>query len=390
MEPTLVVTNDFPPRIGGIESFVADVCGLLNDEVLVYTAAAPGSAGYDASRSYPVVRDRGPLLPTRRTAGRAADLLRDSGATRVVFGAAAPLALMTPVLRAAGAERVVALTHGHEVWWARVPGARELLRRIGDDVDHLTVISAFTRDQIAPVLSTRARSRLLRVPPPVDTAIFRPDPSRPESLGSHRPRCVAVGRLVAQKGFATLLRSWRLVLERWTGSTDWPELVVVGDGPQRDRLLRLGRDLGLDETVTWAGARPRSEVVAVLQSGDVFAAPVRTRLRGLNPEGLGLAALEAAACGLPVVVGDSGGAPETVRPGETGFVVDPDDVDALADRLLLLLGDLDLAGRLGSAGRDHVVASFGPAAVRTALLGALALDPHPRGPRPGKTPPDSL
>lgn len=373
---TLVITNDFPPRIGGIESFVAEVCDVLDSDVVVYTSAAPGADRYDATRPYPVVRDPGPLLPGPRAARRAAALVRATGARRVLFGAAAPLALLTPGLRRAGASRVVALTHGHEVWWAGVPGARSALRRIGDNVDHLTTISQFTADRIAPVLSASARSRLRRLPPPVDVTTFTPGPGRP-SARTRGPRAVAVGRLVAQKGFGTLLVAWRRVIDLWPAGMIPPELVVVGDGPQRVRLTRLAHTLQLGDTLTWTGALPRLEVVGWLQRCDVFALPVRTRLGGLNPEGLGLAALEAAACGLPVVVGDSGGAPETVRHGQTGYVVSPDRSGALADRITYLLRNPNVARQMGSQGRDFVVHTWGRDAASTTLRSILGLDPSP-------------
>ena len=136
---TLVVTNDFPPRIGGIESFVALACRLLDDDVAVLTSTAPGSAYGDVAAGYPIERLPGPLLPTPAVGRAAVDLLHRSGADRVLFGAAAPLALLAPTLRAAGADRIVALTHGHETWWATVPGSRSPAppdRRRGGRADH--------------------------------------------------------------------------------------------------------------------------------------------------------------------------------------------------------------------------------------------------------------
>lgn len=366
--PTLIVTNDFPPRIGGIESFVADLCTLLEDEVVVYTSGPPGADQTDPGRGYPVVRDGTLLLPSRRVRERAVELLTTYECRQVVFGAAAPLGLLAPALRRAGAEAIIGLTHGHEVWWATLPGTRSLLGRIGDTCDHLTTVSEFTTGRIAPALSPAAAGRLRRLAPPVDTERFRPGPPGRD----HPPRCVAVGRFVPQKGFAILLRAWRRVLDRWDGPVR-PELVLVGDGPQRTDLERLLVELGLTGAVELAGARSRPEVVARLQQSDVFALPVRTRLRGLYPEGLGLAALEAAACGLPVVVGRSGGAPETVVDGVTGFVVDPDDHGVLADRVSALLADPPLARSMGARGRDRVVAEFGPEAARSALRSMLRL-----------------
>lgn len=372
MPTTLIVTNDFPPRVGGIESFVADVVGLLDSDVLVYTCSPPGATAFDRSHSVEVVRAGRVLLPTAAATRQAASLLRSSGASRVIFGAAAPLGLMARSLRRAGATHILALSHGHETWWAGLPGSRSLLHRVGDDVDHLSTISDFTASRIAPVLSPSARARMIRLAPPVSSDLFCP--AELAKTDESQVRAIAVGRLVRQKGFDTLLQAWRLVLDRWPRRDRRPELVVVGDGPQRRRLQQLSASLDLARSVRWLGALPRSAVISELQQAEVFALPVRTRFAGLNPEGLGLAALEAAACGLPVLVGDSGGAPETVRPGQTGFVVDPDSPAELASRLLRLLGDPVQARILGEAGRRFVTETFGSDRARQTLRAALGLD----------------
>jgi phosphatidylinositol alpha-1,6-mannosyltransferase len=367
---TLVITNDFPPRIGGIESFVESVCALLERDVVVYTSGPAGAAAGDADRGYPVVRDGSTLLPTPRVAARAAELMASFGARRVVFGAAAPLGLLAPGLRRAGAERIIGLTHGHEVWWATLPGSRPLLRRIADGCDHLTTVSAYTEQRIAPALSPTARSRLIRLPPPVDPA-FRPmaGPMAGRAAGDRR-RCIAVARFVAQKGLPTLLAAWRRVLDEWT-RTERPELVLVGAGPQSRRLHDLVARLRLGQTVRFTGPLDRDRLVSQLQQADVFALPMRTRLGGLNAEGFGLAAIEAAACGLPVVVGRSGGAPETVRHGRTGFLVDPEDPVDVASRIGALLADGELAQTMGQRGRAFVTRDYGPDQARQTLMRAL-------------------
>ena len=364
-----MVSNDFPPRIGGIESFVADLCELLDRDVVVLTSGPPGAATTDADRGYPVIRRGSLLLPTQAVAYDATRLLRRFQADRVLFGSAAPLGLLAPSLRRAGARQVVGVTHGHEVWWSRVPAARALLRRVGDTCDHLTTISDFTTAAVASALSPSARNRLLRMPPPVDLSRFTPAP-----VPSSRPRCVAVGRFVQQKGFDTLLRAWRLVLDQWPPATPGPELVLVGDGPQRARLTGLASALALGDSVRMTGAIPRGAVLAELRQARLFALPVRSRWQGLYAEGLGLAAVEAAACGLPVVVGRSGGAPETVQDGGSGVVVSPDDPRALAAAVQPLLLAPARAASLGAAGRAHVAARFGSHAVRSTLRAALALD----------------
>jgi phosphatidyl-myo-inositol dimannoside synthase len=168
-----------------------------------------------------------------------------------------------------------------------------------------------------------------------------------------------------------LLRAWRLVVQ--LSGPDVPELILVGDGPDRPRLESMINQFGLADAVTITGAIPRTQVITALQQADVFALPVRTRLCGLNPEGLGVAALEAASTGLPVIIGNSGGAPETVRHRTTGFVVDPNDHVDLAGRISALLSDADLRRAMGAAGRSMVQECFGAEQARATLRLALRL-----------------
>ncbi|MGO1972592.1 MAG: glycosyltransferase family 4 protein [Propionibacteriaceae bacterium] len=366
---TLIISNDFPPHVGGIETFVATAADLLDGDVVVLTGDRGGApTGPDPDWPYPVHRRRAPLLPTRAVARQAADLVARHRIERVLYGAAAPLGLLASRLWAAGVRRQVALSHGHEVWWATLPGSRTLLRRIGAGVDHLTTISAFTEGRVAPALAPADRARLVRLPPPVDLGRFRPDPAR-RTPG----RCVAVGRLVRQKGIDTLITGWSRASERG----DLPagaDLVVLGDGPQRRPLARLAQRLGVADSVRLAGAVPHSEMITWLQGASVFALPVRTRFGGLIPEGLGLAFVEAAACGLPVLVGDSGGAPETVRHGETGWLVDGNDPDTVARALAGAYADPAVAAAMGAAGRELIRDRYGTETARRTLRRLLDLE----------------
>lgn len=358
---TLVVTNDFPPRVGGIETFVRHVCRFLDDRVVVLTRTEDDSRAthaHDAALSFPVHRLPGPLLPTPILAQRCAELLREYGATRVVFGAAAPLGLLSGWLRAAGAERIVALTHGHEVWWARVPVARQALRRIGHEVDALGVISGYTRSHISGALAPADRPKLVLLPPPVDLEAFSPtaDPATRTVL--------AAARFVRQKGLDLLFDAWPLVLQ----SVPTAQLRVLGDGPQAPSLRHRAAGLSGVQVLP---AIAHDRMPAFLRSGSVFVSPVRTRLGGLYAEGLGVVACEAAASGLPVVVGDSGGAPETVLDGVTGSVVDPADPVQLASALVRWLADPQAARVAGLAGRGHVTDLVGADTVAERLRAML-------------------
>lgn len=362
MPGTLVITNDFPPRIGGIEAFVAQVCALL-DDVIVLTRDHPDGLAHDRSLPYPVVRVPGPLLPTPRTLRIAADLLRQHGATRLVFGAAAPLGLLAGALRRAGAERVLAMSHGHETWWARMPGTRLALRHIGSQVDAMSTISRYTHAAIAPALAPAARAAMVRLAPPVDTARFAPR-TPPE-----RPTVVAAGRFIAQKGFDTLVEAWSGVIGHWPDAP--PELVLIGDGPERSRLEARAARLHPAGTVRFTGPVSHADVPALMAPAHVFALPVRTRFGGLNPEGFGLVFAEAAACGLAVVAGRSGGTVDTLLPGASGVLVESGNAGALTAVLIDLLGDLPRARAMGRRGRAHVERNFSPGATAATLRRVL-------------------
>ncbi len=315
MTRTLVVTNDFPPRRGGIETFVRQLCDELPaDQVVVHTARMPGQEAYDETLPFPVVRDPAAvLLPTPAVARRAVATLRAHGCDRVLFGASAPLGLLAPRLREAGATSLVALTHGHEVWWARAPLTRRLLRRIGDSVDELTYVSDFCRDRIAPALSPGAAARMRRLAPSVDRTRFHPGCGgervrRELGIAADAPVVVCVARLVRRKGQDTLVRIWPELLEVFPDAV----LLLVGDGPDRRRLDRMVTRRGVGGSVLRVGSVPWHEVPAYMDAGDVFAMPVRTRRLGLEVEAFGIVYLEAAACGLRVVGGDSGGAAEAL------------------------------------------------------------------------------
>lgn len=212
---------------------------------------------------------------------------------------------------------------------------------------------------------------MVQLAPPVDAARFVPR-EPPE-----RPTVVAAGRMVRQKGFGTLLAAWARLLGEWRASP--PELVLVGDGPDRRRLRRLAQRLP-HGTVRFSGPVAHAEMPAVLAAGHVFALPVRTRFAGLNPEGFGLVYAEAAACGLAVLAGDSGGTADTLIPGGSGHLLTPDDPDAWARALTTLLSDLDLARRMGERGRTHVVDQFSFARTVAVLRQALDLSEPPPSP----------
>ncbi|MGX1031020.1 glycosyltransferase family 4 protein [Streptomyces sp. SAI-097] len=363
MRKTLIVTNDFPPRPGGIQAFLHNMALRLDPERLVVYASTwkrgregtEATAAFDAEQPFTVVRDRTTmLLPTPGATRRAVGLLREHGCTSVWFGAAAPLGLMAPALRKAGAERLVATTHGHEAGWAQLPAARQLLRRIGESTDTITYLGEYTRSRIAGALTPEAAARMVQLPPGVDEKTFHPASGGDEvraRLGlTERPVVVCVSRLVPRKGQDTLIRAMPRILAAEPDAA----LLIVGGGPYEKDLRRLAEATGVAASVHFTGAVPWSELPAHYGAGDVFAMPCRTRRGGLDVEGLGIVYLEASATGLPVVAGDSGGAPDAVLDGETGWVVRGADPNECADRVTPLLADPELRRRMGERGRAWV------------------------------------
>ena len=361
MTRTLLITNDYPPRPGGIQSYLETYLEYLDPEsvaVLASTFRGQESAEYDASRPYLVERvPSGMLLPTPDLAARARRLASDFGASTIWFGAAAPLASLAPVLRQGPVDRIVASTHGHEVGWSMAPGARQVLRLIGDSTDALTYVSDYTRRRFSSAFGPHAR--LVHQPGGVDTDRFRPDPVRRRAIRDRygvgdKDVIVCLSRLVPRKGQDTLIRAMPAIARRAPGAV----LMVVGGGPYRRTLEALARRHGVEDRVIFTGRVPAEEIVDHHRMADVFAMPCRTRGGGLDVEGLGIVYLEASACGVPVVAGRSGGAPETVSDGRTGLVVEGTSPGEVADAVAGLLTDRPRAAEMGVRGRSWVLENW--------------------------------
>lgn len=355
MPSILLVTNDFGPRAGGIETFVM---GLLErvpmGEVIVYTSHQSSTGEYDRrwrdDYGVEVVRDKSSiLLPTPRVIRNLQKLIDERNLSTVWFGAAAPLGVSARWLRKAGAEHIVALTHGHEVWWSKVWPFSWAISEIARSVDVVTYLGDFTQQAIARRF--KDKNKLTKIAPGIDTEHFRPLDGRElrEKYGiADRATIVSVGRLVHRKGQDRLVEAMPLVLK------EIPEahLIFIGEGPHRKKLDELVKKLKLENHVTFIGRIQYSDLPRHFSLGDIFAMPSRSRLFGLEVEGLGIVYLEASACGLPVVGGNSGGAPDAVKEGITGFVVDGNKLPEIADRIITLLKDDELRNQMGNAGRS--------------------------------------
>jgi len=363
MTHLLVVTNDFGPRAGGIESFVHALLERMpRGSFMVYASSQSGSADFDREFTQRtgaiVIRDRARvLLPTPRVARTVAMLVREHQVRSVWFGAAAPLALMAGRLRVAGARRIVATTHGHEVWWSKLPVMRHAIRSIGRHVDVLTYLGEYTRSVLARALRPEDRGVLQRLAPGVDLEHFVPRDATAirtrHGIGSD-PVITCISRLVHRKGQDRLIAALPLV----RAAVPHTRLLLVGQGPRREQLHALAREHQVEDAVVFAGAVPYDDLPGYYSAGTIFAMPTRSRLAGLEVEGLGMVYLEASACQRAVVAGRSGGSPDAVQQERTGVLVD-DDVEAIATAIIRLLSDPELRERMGASGRAWVEQEWG-------------------------------
>ena len=355
MEPprVLLVTNDFPPRVGGIQrTLEALVKEMPPDRVSVLAPADEGAAAFDAAAPYRVLRQPETFLwPTPDVGARVRRAVAGTGSDVVLFGATYPLALLGPGLARKGTPYLAA-AHGFEYWLSIVPGTSSLVRYATSRAARVPVMcSEFIARRVRTAVPARVPVSVLY--PGADLDAFRPDLVTGDLRERHgigdRPLVVCVSRLVARKGQDMLILGMERIRRRVPEAT----LLIVGDGPHR-RTLEGMAEVAPAGSVILSGQVSEQDLPRYYAVGDVFAMPCRSRLAGLEVEGWGNVFIEAAACGRPVVVGDSGGARESLVDGETGVLVDGGDVQAVADAVAGLLEDPDRARAMGAAGRARV------------------------------------
>jgi phosphatidylinositol alpha-1,6-mannosyltransferase len=350
----LLVTNDYPPKPGGIQMYLKNLLDAYDGESLV---VAPSDERVDVPETGIVRGDRPYMLPNRSTR----QLVRDAGKAfkpdAILFGAPHPLPWMGPWLREELGVPFGILSHGAEITIpGSVPGARQALGRALAAADVRFAVSRFTARNVE-ALSHRP-VEFLGAGVEVDT--FTPPEVAP---ANPVPVVGCVSRFVPRKGQDRLLQAVAS-LERDV------EVLFVGTGRAEGAIRKLADQLGV--TARFEVDVPWSELPGLYQSMDVFCMPCKSRWGGLEVEGLGLVFLEAASTGIPVLAGDSGGSPETVIPGETGFVVS--SVSDIVEGLDLLLGDPARAVQMGQKGRDFVMEEFTWERVVERLHGGFA--PH--------------
>lgn len=358
--PSLLVTNDFPPKHGGIQSYLHELWRRMPAaETTVLTTAFPGSADWDEQQDFRIERVREKvLLPTRKVARRIDALAREVDASVIFLDPMLPLGLTGPRLTTAP---YVVVAHGSEITgYARLPGSKQLARRVMRNAAAVVAAGSYPAQA-----SNDAAGRPLAgvvIPPGVDGERFHPVDAaaraatrRRFGLDPDRPLVLGVSRLVPRKGFDVVIEAMAGLDGFGTSGfgTAGPQLAIAGAGRDRTRLEKRAQG-----NVTFLGRVDDADLPALYACADVFAMCCRDRWRGLEAEGFGIVFLEAAACGVPSVAGRSGGSHEAVADGETGYVVAPQDVDAVRVAIARLLSDDQLRARMGEAARNRAVEEF--------------------------------
>jgi phosphatidylinositol alpha-1,6-mannosyltransferase len=366
----LLVTNDFPPKVGGIQSYLWELWRRLPPErTTVLTTPRRGARQFDATQPIRVERDRARvLLPTRALVRRIDRLAAEVDADLVLLDPALPLGRLGPWL-----ERPYGVVvHGAEVAIpGRVPGARAVLRRVLADAQLVVAAGGYPAAEARQ--SARRDLPTVVIPPGVDLERFHPldDSARRATrqrfdLDPDAPLVLGLSRLVPRKGFDVLVEAGAALVARHPKL----QVVVVGSGRDRRRLERLAAHHG--SPVRFLGRVPEPDLPGVFGMADCFAMLCRDRWAGLEQEGFGIVFLEAAACGVPSVAGRSGGSAEAVLDGVTGSVVDaPKDVVAVAAALDRLLSDPARRSAAGAAARTRADADFGYDGLARRLQAAL-------------------
>lgn len=352
MVRTLVVTNDLPPRTGGIQTFLHEVLRRQDPrDVVVFGPRQAGSEAFDASAGYEIHRHDGPIIPTPWVAKRAAEVAAVSGASQVMLGSGMPNAHLIPFLRRLGLPTSLVITHGNEAGWAQLPAGRALVFPL-NQARAVTYLGAFTHQILSKYV--KPASRLHRLPPGVDTDRFHPGSGGDElrrRLGIDGRFVIGtVTRLVPRKGVDLLIEALPIIRRAVPDAV----LLVAGDGPRSAELAELAAATGVKDHVVFLGAPTDSELPSVYDAMDVFALPTHTRKLGVDVEGLGIVFLEAAASGLPVLVGRSGGSVDAVRSGETGYLIDTDP-KSIAASIIELASDEARRRAMGAAGRQWML-----------------------------------
>ncbi|MHB1487914.1 MAG: glycosyltransferase family 4 protein [Acidimicrobiales bacterium] len=369
----LLVTADFPPKVGGIQSYLWELWRRLPpSEFAVLTTSHPNAPAFDSSSGVKTRRTRSPvMLPSPSLVRGVNDMARSIGASLVVIDPALPLGLIGPHLDLPYA----LVLHGAEVTVpGRLPGSRAVLSHVLQRACAVIAAGPYPAAEARRAVRGELAPTVTVVPPGVDTAAFHPysDAARAQArihfaLPPKAPLIVSVSRLVPRKGMDTLIQAAADLRQRY------PELVVAISGGGRDQSRLAGLIAKSHAPVRLLGRVATEDLPALYGCADLFVMACRNRWANLEQEGFGIVFLEAAAAGVAQVAGNSGGAADAVVDGLTGLVLDSARPRSLADALGRLLADDAGRAEMGAQARRRAEADFDYNILAHRLSQALSL-----------------
>jgi len=378
----LFYTVDYKPMSGGIAEHTHQLASYFDragDDVVVLAPGMDGDEAFDSEQPFPVYRVPSyPVVGSLLLFAMLPYVVWKHGIDWVYCPMWFPTGTVAVLSRYVLGVQTAIAVHAHEVVYTETTLRKRLASRLRhvqatllEMASVVVAVSSYTKARIVDIGVDQRQVRVVNNG--VDPERF--DTTETHEIGSRTdgPILLTVSRLDPRKGHDTIIEALPALLDSYPSLT----YVVAGDGQQRADLEALAAIIGVDDAVEFLGYVPDADLPSLYNAADVFAMP--NRREGTSVEGFGIVFLEANATGTPVVGGRHGGVTDAIEDGETGFLVDPEDPQAVADAIDRLLADDDLRQSLGMAGRERVLDSYtwddaGPQ-LRSILISGL--EQHP-------------
>lgn len=371
MNPALLITLEYPPQVGGIATYLSRMVSCFPEGSIQVLAQKEPSGEPEVVAHQADMRSAAPIYRRRLVSrwlkpgwlpavyytewlGR-----KEGWPSAVIVSHLLPIGQVALRLKKLRQVPYCVILHGMDAALAlRYSGRkRETAKRVLVNADLVVANSRYTAN-LAETLGARPENLMIVHPSPGFSADYRVEQGVIDTLRERWQiekgdfTVMSAGRLVERKGFADAIAA----LAELPEESQVTRLLIVGDGPDRERLESLAKEKGVADRVIFAGRLPETELAAAYTLSDVF---VMTP-RGLGPdvEGFGIVYLEANLFGLPVVASRTGGVPDAVIDDQTGLLIDPGDLQGLAAAIGRLRQDEDLRRRLGQTGRERAVNGF--------------------------------
>ncbi|MCK4649151.1 glycosyltransferase family 4 protein [bacterium] len=344
----LLATNDFPPEVGGIQTYcyqLAKNLASLGEKIVVLAPGVEGDLEFDKRQNFRIIRIRKKI----NLYFTFFSTLRRERIEKILVAHRANYACLASWANILWKIPYDIIVYGGEIL---LLGRRKSIRKNFERAEQVITISNFTKGRLIEIGIPEKKIAVIH--PGVDPAKFNPELSpskiRKRFNLENKKIILTISHLVKRKGHQNVLKALPQVLEKV------PNLVylIVGKGEEGEALKETVRDLKLEERVIFVGKVKEEELPLYYGACDLFIMPSYEIKEKGDVEGFGITYLEANACGKPVIGGRSGGVPDAVIDGQTGLLINPLNIDQIAQALIKLLTNSGLARKLGEGGRKRV------------------------------------